>query len=109
MGTKMRSDNRKQFEVRNGGIVMSTGRVSEPVELLWNPLGRKKRWFYVLANCAVRFVLGMEFLRKDELLTKNRQLFDSNPAEMSNISSLLWIGSPHNRIKCAIEGWELKE
>jgi hypothetical protein len=64
---------------------------------------------YVPANCLVRLVLGMEFLRDVEILTKNRHLFESNPAEMSNISSLLLIGSPRNRMKCAIEGRELEE
>ncbi|OBT43773.1 hypothetical protein VE00_06272 [Pseudogymnoascus sp. WSF 3629] len=66
-----------------------------------------KRRFYVLKNCPVPMVIGMKFLREAEILTRHRHLLESCPAEMSNISSLLWIGSPRNRLRCTVDGRQL--
>ncbi|KFY55625.1 hypothetical protein V496_06947 [Pseudogymnoascus sp. VKM F-4515 (FW-2607)] len=98
----------KRFEVGNGDIVWSIGRVFETVGLPGSPLWKKKRWFYVLDNCPVPLVMGMEFLREAEVLTKYRHLLENCPVEMSNISSLLWIGSPRNRLRCTFDGRQLE-
>ncbi|KAL5351456.1 hypothetical protein ACLOAV_003315 [Pseudogymnoascus australis] len=98
----------KQFEVGNGDIVWSIGRVFETVGLPGSPLWKKKRWFHVLENCPVPVVMGMEFLRKAEILTKYKDLLENCSVEMSNISSLLWIGSPRNRLRCTIDGRRLE-
>ncbi|KAH6714408.1 hypothetical protein BKA61DRAFT_655910 [Leptodontidium sp. MPI-SDFR-AT-0119] len=102
--------NIKQFELGNGKCISSLGRVCVPVELMGNTLGRKKRWFYVFSVCPVPLVLGMPFLEETEILTKNRNMLESCPAKLRNISSLLWIGSsrnsnsPRNRMKCSLDG-----
>jgi hypothetical protein len=69
----------------------------------------RKRSFFVLDNCPVSIVLGRSFLRETEILTANRHFLESCPREMSEISKLLWIGSPRkeNTMKCTIEGREL--
>lgn len=103
----------RQFELGNGKCISSVGRVRVPVELMGNTLGRKKRWFYIFSVCPAPLVLGMPLLEEAEILTKNRNMLESCPAELSNISSLLWIGSsrdnssPRNRIKCSLDGHEL--
>lgn len=98
---------KRKFEVGNGDIVRSIGRVWITVGLLGSPLWQKKRRFYVLKNCPVPMVIGMKFLREAEILTRHRHLLESCPAEMSNISSLLWIGSPRNRLRCTVDGRQL--
>jgi hypothetical protein len=97
----------KRFEIGNGKCIFSIGRVHVPVKLPGSSLGRKKRWFYVLQNCPVSLILGMPFLQEAEILTKNRHLLETCPQELSNISSLLWIGSPRQRMKCSLDGRNL--
>jgi hypothetical protein len=97
----------KEFRLGNGKCVSSVGRVHVPVELPGSSLGRKKRWFYVLQNCPVPLILGMPFLRQAEVLTVNRHLLEACPQEFSNISSLLWIGTPRQRMKCSLDGRNL--
>ncbi|OBT63251.1 hypothetical protein VE03_07787 [Pseudogymnoascus sp. 23342-1-I1] len=104
---RRKAKDKKRFEVGNGDIVWSIGRVSEIVRLPGSPLWQKKRWFYVLDNCPVPLVMGMKFLREAEILTKYRHLLENCPVDMSNISSLLWIGSPRNRLRCTIDGRQL--
>ncbi|KFY34896.1 hypothetical protein V494_06388 [Pseudogymnoascus sp. VKM F-4513 (FW-928)] len=99
---------RKRFEVGNGDIVWSIGRVLETVDLPGSPLWKKKRWFYVLEDCPVPVVMGMSFLREAEILTKYRHLLENCPVEMSDVSSLLWIGSPKNRLRCTLDGRQLE-
>ncbi|KFY73912.1 hypothetical protein V499_06042 [Pseudogymnoascus sp. VKM F-103] len=98
----------KRFEVGNGDIVWSIGRVLETVGLPGSPLWQKKRRFYVLEDCPVPLVMGMKFLKEAEILTKYRHLLENCPAEISNIPSLLWIGSPRSRIRCTIDGRKLE-
>ncbi|KFY99854.1 hypothetical protein V500_01251 [Pseudogymnoascus sp. VKM F-4518 (FW-2643)] len=105
---RRRAKDKKRFEVGNGDAVWSIGRVSETVGLPGSPLWQKKRQFYVLENCPVPLVMGMEFLREAEILTKYRYLLENCPAEMCNISSLLWIGSPRNRLRCTLDGRQLE-
>lgn len=105
---RRKANDKKRFEVGNGDIVWSIGRVFETVGLPGSPFWQKKRWFYVLENCPVPLVMGMEFLREAEILTKYRHLLENCPAEMSNIPSLLWIGSPRNRLRCTIDGRQLE-
>lgn len=103
----------KQFELGSGKIIRSMGRVSASVELLGSTLGRKRRWFYIFPTCPVPLILGMAFLAEAEILTKNRHMLENCPSELSNISSLLWIGSPRNRcsprnrMKCCLDGRNL--
>lgn len=104
---RRKAKDKKRFEVGNGDIVWSIGRVLEIVRIPGSPLWQKKRWFYVLENCPVPLVMGMKFLREAEILTKYRHLLENCPTEMCNISSLLWIGSPRNRLRCTIDGRQL--
>jgi len=85
------------------------------VQLPCITLQKAKRWFYVFENCPVDIILGMEFLQEAEILSKNRHLLKSCPAELRNLSSLLWIGSPRdnspgsidNRLRCSMHGRDL--
>ncbi|KAN0094254.1 hypothetical protein V8E51_017438 [Hyaloscypha variabilis] len=104
----------KQFELGSGKYISSVGRVRVYVELLGNALGRKKCCFYVFSICPVPLILGMPFLEEAEIMTKNRHMLESCPAELSNISSLLWIGSPRssnsprNRFQCLLDEHKLE-
>ena len=106
----------KGFELGSGKSVRSVGRVQVLVQLLGITLQKAKRWFYVFENCPVDIILGMEFLQEAEILSKNRHLLESCPAELRNLSSLLWIGSPRddnspgsikNRLRCSMDGRDL--
>jgi hypothetical protein len=99
----------KQFELGNGKYVWSVGRVCVPVELPGSTkaFGQKKRWFHVLPHCPVPLILGMKFLKEAEILTKNRHMLESCPPDLGNISSLLWVGSPRQRMKCSLDGQDL--
>jgi hypothetical protein len=109
-------DDLKDFELGSGKSVRSVGRVQVSVQLLGITLQKAKRWFYVFENCPVDIILGMEFLQEAEILSKNRHLLESCPAELRNLSSLLWIGSPRddnspgsikNRLRCSMDGHDL--
>jgi len=102
-----RSKDMRQFELGSGKKVWSTGRVSVPVELHGTPHSRRKCWFYVLPNCPVDLILGMPFLKEAEILTKNRHLLENCRTDWNSISSLLWIGSPRNRMKFGLDGHDL--
>ncbi|PVH73364.1 hypothetical protein DL98DRAFT_576346 [Cadophora sp. DSE1049] len=67
----------------------------------------KKRWFYILPSYPVPLIVGMPFLKETEILSKNQHLLQECPLEMSNISSLLWIGSPRQKISCELDGHQL--
>jgi hypothetical protein len=94
----------KRFELSSGKCVFSVGRVHAPFKLLGSCLGQKKRWFHLLQNCPVSLILGMPIIREAEVLTKNRRLLETCPQEISTTPSLLWIGSPRQRIKCSMDG-----
>lgn len=106
----------KEFELGSGKSVKSVGRAQLSVQLPGITLQKAKRWFYVFERCPVDLILGMEFLEEGQILTKNRYLLESCPAELRNISSLLWIGSPRddnstgyvkNRLRCSMDGRDL--
>ncbi|KFY00290.1 hypothetical protein O988_03394 [Pseudogymnoascus sp. VKM F-3808] len=106
---RQKAKDKRPFELGNGDIVWSIGRVLETVALPGSPLWQKKRWFYVLENCPVRVVMGMKFLREAEILTKYRHLLENCPEELRNIPALLWIGSPRNKLcKCTVDGRQLE-
>jgi hypothetical protein len=108
---RQKAKDRRPFELGNGDIVWSIGRVFEIVALPGSPLWQKKRWFYVLENCPVRVVMGRKFLREAEILTKYGHLLENCPEKMSNISALLWIGSPRNKLptaRCTVDGRQLE-
>ncbi|XMA18866.1 hypothetical protein WAI453_011657 [Rhynchosporium graminicola] len=94
----------KPFELGSGKVVWSIGKVFIPVNIPGCLLRRKKQPFYVLRNCPVPLVTGMPFLEEIEVLTKNQNLLKDCPPEISEISTLLWIGSPRNRLKCTMNG-----
>jgi hypothetical protein len=106
----------KDFELGSGKSVRSIGRVRVSVQLPGITLQKAKRWFYVFKDCPVDIVLGMEFLEEAEVLTKHRHLLENCPADLHNLSSLLWIGSPKddnsarsikNRLRCSLDGRDL--
>jgi hypothetical protein len=100
---RRRLKDQKQFELGNGKIVWSVGRVCVPLELPGSTLGQKKRWFHVLSNCPVPLILGMKFLREAEILKKNRHMLESCPPDLGNISSLVdWISSSEDEM---LPGW----
>lgn len=98
----------KRFELGSGKYVWSVGVVRVLAKLTGaRPGCQKKCWFYVLPNCPVSLVIGMPFLKEAEILTKNRHMLESCPSELGKISSLLWIGSPRQRMKCSLNGHDL--
>ena len=106
----------EEFELGSGKSVRSVGRVQVSVQLPGITLQKAERWFYVFENSPVDIILGVEFLQEAEIYSKNRHLLESCPAELRNLSSLLWIGSPRdgnspgsvkNRLRCSMDGRDL--
>ncbi|KAH8816615.1 hypothetical protein F5884DRAFT_873315 [Xylogone sp. PMI_703] len=97
----------KRFQMGSGKNVWSVGRVYLHIKIPGLPFKWKKRSFYVLEGCPVPIVIGMPLLGKAEIHTKNRHLLETCPADWSNISQFLWIGSPRNRLNCSLGGHDL--
>jgi len=102
----------QRFELGNGEFVWSIGRVRVKVQVPGLPLWKNLN-FYVFKKCPWPLVLGISFLAKTKILTRNRHLLEDCPQEMDQISSLLWIGSPRNntsslqppnRLRCCLDG-----
>lgn len=99
----------KRFQLGSGKFVWSIGRVHASVSVPGLPLASKKGYFFVLPNCPVPLIMGLSFLQEAEIMSKNRHILESCPAEWRNISNLLWIGfpRPRNRMKCSLDGHNL--
>ena len=108
-----RSKDIQPFELGNGEFVWSVGRVRTKVQVPGLPLWKKLN-FYVFNKCPWPLVLGVPFLPRTKLLTRNRHLLEDCPQVMDHISSLLWVGSPRsktslklqppNRLTCCLDG-----
>ncbi|RYP79975.1 hypothetical protein DL769_002681 [Monosporascus sp. CRB-8-3] len=96
--------NVRLFQLGNGKLIYSVGRVRTYVKLAKSSHHPKKEWFHILANCPVPLILGMPFLREAQILTENTHLLESCPSEFSTMESVFWIGTPHNRMKCNLDG-----
>ncbi|RYP48480.1 hypothetical protein DL768_005618 [Monosporascus sp. mg162] len=92
------------FQLGNGKLIYSDGRVRAYVKLTKSCCRPKKEWFHILANCPVPLILGMPFLKEAQVLTEKRHLLESCPPEFGAIESVFWIGTPQNRIKCNLDG-----
>ncbi|KAK9419180.1 hypothetical protein SUNI508_01157 [Seiridium unicorne] len=96
-------EDQRIFELGNGNKIRSVGRVRTRVRLLAGDPYPQKEWFYVFANCPVPLILGMPFLERNEILTKNRSLLEDCPLAYSQIDSVFWIGSVRNRLRCSLD------
>ncbi|KAK9780543.1 hypothetical protein SCAR479_02658 [Seiridium cardinale] len=96
-------EDQRIFELGNGKKIRSVGRVRARVRLLAGDPYPQKEWFYVFANCPVPLILGMPFLERNEILTKNRSLLEDCPLAYSQIDSVFWIGSVRNRLQCSLD------
>ncbi|KAK6074023.1 hypothetical protein SCUP234_04886 [Seiridium cupressi] len=96
-------EDQRIFELGNGNKIRSVGRVRARVRLLAGDPYPQKEWFYVFANCPVPLILGMPFLERNEILTKNRSLLEDCPLAYSQIDSVFWIGSVRNRLRCSLD------
>ncbi|RYP67591.1 hypothetical protein DL771_007143 [Monosporascus sp. 5C6A] len=96
--------NVRLFQLGNGKLIYSVGRVRTYVKLAKSCGRPKKEWFHVLANCPVPLILGMPFLKDAQVLTEKRHLLESCPPEFGTTESVFWIGTPQNRIKCNLDG-----
>ncbi|KAI1269872.1 hypothetical protein F5Y18DRAFT_112253 [Xylariaceae sp. FL1019] len=96
-------EDRRIFELGNGSRIRSVGRVRARVRLRASGLSAPKEWFYIFANCPVPLILGMPFLERNEILTKNRSLLEDCPPAYSRIDSVFWIGSVRNRLRCSLD------
>ncbi|KAI0021090.1 hypothetical protein F4780DRAFT_739058 [Xylariomycetidae sp. FL0641] len=103
---KRQSRDLKRFQLGNGRCVWSIGRARISVKLAGNNQAYGKQWLHVFHDCPVPLILGMPFLEKTSLLTRNRHLLENCPSDWKEISSLLWIGTPqiHNRMRCNFNG-----
>ncbi|RYO90234.1 hypothetical protein DL764_008471 [Monosporascus ibericus] len=96
--------NVRLFQLGNGKLISSVGRVRTYIKLTKSCRRPKKEWFHILANCPVPLILGMPFLKEAQVLTENRHLLESCPPEFGTTVSVFWIGTPQNRIKCNLDG-----
>jgi hypothetical protein len=86
-----------------GKCISSIGRAYVPLNLLGDNTSKEYCWFDVLAKCPVPLIIGLEFVRKIQLYTKNKHLLVESPFNFS-MPTLKWIGTPKGRIEFMADG-----
>jgi hypothetical protein len=100
----MRGENDKGlFKLGTGKYISSIGRAYVPLSLLGDVQSKEYCWFDILAKCPVPVIIGLEFIRKIQLYTKNKHLLVESPFNFS-MPTLKWIGSPKGRIEFMADG-----
>lgn len=96
------------FQLGDGKIVRSIGRVLVPCGIPSDNNSQKPRWFCVLKKCAAPLIMGGEFLDEIKLYTKNKHLLVKCPAWFGSMPTLKYIGAPKHWIPFSLEGHALK-
>jgi hypothetical protein len=100
----MRGENDKGlFKLGTGKYISSVGRAYVQLNLLGDVKSKQYCWFDVLAKCAVPVIIGLEFVQKIQLFTKNKHLLVESPFNFS-MPTLKWIGTPKGRIEFMANG-----
>ncbi|TVY44316.1 hypothetical protein LSUB1_G001292 [Lachnellula subtilissima] len=95
------------FKLGTGCFIRSIGRAYVPFKLFGGDDSEERRWFHVLKKCPVPLILGMRFLEKIKLYSKNKHLLVDCPSSFGSIPTLKWIGSPRGYVNFKVNGKEL--
>lgn len=95
------------FELGSGKLTQSVGRALVPLRIFGDSQSIENRWFDVIARCPVPLILGLDFIRKFKLFTRNKHLLVDCPYNFGNLPILKWIGSPRERIHFVADGRSL--
>ncbi|KAH6677380.1 hypothetical protein B0J14DRAFT_651270 [Halenospora varia] len=95
------------FKLGNSKYIKSIGRAQVPIKVPGIDGNEEQRWFHVLRRCPVPLILGMAFIEKIRLYTKNKHLLVDCPHNFGNMPTLKWIGSPRGFINFRADGKQL--
>ncbi|TVY84464.1 hypothetical protein LSUE1_G001280 [Lachnellula suecica] len=92
------------FMLGAGTFIQSIGIALVPFHLLGEAHSDEHRWFHVLKKCPEPLILGMKFLEKIKLYTKNKHLLVDSPHASGSMPTLKWIGSPGASVNLRANG-----
>jgi len=95
------------FKIGNSKEMRSIGRAFVPCSLFGDNNSHNSQWFHVLAKCVMPVILGMDFLDKTKLFTRNKHLLIDCPSRFGNMPMLKYIGSRQSHIPFNADGEEL--
>ena len=95
------------FKLGTGNLVQSIGRAYVPFKLFGRGYSEEHRWFHVLKKCPVPLIVGMGFLEKIKLYSKNKHLLVDCPSSFGSMPMFQWIGSPRGSVNFKANGKEL--
>lgn len=98
---------KSDFELGTGSFVQSIGRAYIPFKLFGGGNSEENRWFHVLKKCPVPLIMGMRFLEKFKLYSRNKHLLVNCPSSFGSMPMLKWIGSPRGYVNFKANGKEL--
>ncbi|TVY90900.1 hypothetical protein LAWI1_G001356 [Lachnellula willkommii] len=94
------------FKLGTGSFIQSIGRAYIPFKLFGGSES-EHRWFHVFKKCPVPLIMGMGFLEKIKLYSKNKHLLVDCPSSFGSMPMLKWIGSPRGSVNLKANGKEL--
>lgn len=92
------------FELGDGNIIQSIGRVLVRCGLPSDWGSQESRWFCVLKKCVVPVIMGGQFLKKIKLYTKNKSLLVKCPAWFGDMPTLKYLGACKHWITFSAKG-----
>jgi hypothetical protein len=95
------------FLLGAGKYVKSVGKAQVPISLFGNDFKEEFRWFHVLEKCPVPLILGMKFVEKIKLYTRNKHLLVDCPFNFGSLPTLKWVGSPRGFVNFRANGKQL--
>jgi len=95
------------FLLGDSNYVKSVGKARVPIRLFGSDFNEEFRWFHVLKKCPVPVILGMNFVEKIKLYTKNKHLLVDCPFSFGSLPSLKWLGSPRGFVNFRANGKQL--
>lgn len=94
------------FKMGNSAFVRSIGRAFVPSMVVGDHESEQGFWFHVLSKCPSPLIMGMEFIRRIQLYTKNKHLLIDCPS-LCKIPTLKWIGAPQSQLDFVADGKRL--
>lgn len=109
LGYKLETDvtDRGQFQLPNGKIIESVGRVTTRVQFAQGADSRARSftcYFNVFPRLALPALMGMAFLRATETLTAYKCRFATLPVGWKRSLRLCAVGSAPNQVTCVLDG-----
>lgn len=96
---QQRKGDKNVFAMGSGQYVTSIGKAFILLKILGRAESDETCWFHVLEKCSISPIMGVDFLRKIQLCTKNRHLLVDCPLSFGDTPRLKWIGSPQGKMQ----------